>query len=772
MSAALALVPQPQPQPQDESVAEMCSRTRAMDPSLTAAESKALAHVSDFAHISLRFSRRDALARLVDPIEQVMRTGWARNHTIGARNILLAETHDRQSAYWSWGPEAWLALASCERSANQTCRFQLIALGYLFGGHRRLHHAAGATRLNHLADMVFGIGEARAAVKEVRETLDSWDTSPHAMATIDNAILDVLLSSGSPHLKDITDDVLRQVVADNRTEGKTRRHGVFKLSRVLADQGIIPAPLTSNHHNHGPRPTTLASVPEGWLEWAERWKRLAVQEPATVRVMFSIILIAGRWAADKHPEATTPDLWTRDMAAEYVADTMTATVGSWAGHNHNRSRFGQEMGASGKANRIDALRGFFSDLVEWEWITPRFDPRRVLSLPLSVRAGIGPNPRIIDDVAWAKLMAAGLTLNSEDLAAYGTPATRRLGAVGPYYPIEILRALVVVWLFGGCRIDEIRRLEPDCIIWDEGQDEHTGESFQICLLRVPPNKTSGAFNKPVDPIVGQLVEAWKLVRPPQPALIDRKTRQPKQHLFCVRGQLFGKEYLNAVIIPALCRKAGIPESDSRGALTSHRARSTIATQLLNAREPLTLADLQQWLGHKHAASTRHYAAILQRTLSAAYKKADYFARNVRTIQVLIDRESILSGAAANGEPWKYYDLGEGYCTYDFFAKCPHRLACARCPFYLPKSTSAGQVLSVKDGIDRMLETVDLTDEERDALEGDRDALTALAERLATIPTPAGPTPSELGTDGAFIPLTTLTGSITPPARRTPTEEAP
>jgi hypothetical protein len=30
-------------------------------------------------------------------------------------------------------------------------------------------------------------------------------------------------------------------------------------------------------------------------------------------------------------------------------------------------------------------------------------------------------------------------------------------------------------------------------------------------------------------------------------------------------------------------------------------------------------------------------------LSVAYKKADDFARNVRTIQVLIDRDTILSG---------------------------------------------------------------------------------------------------------------------------------
>jgi hypothetical protein len=81
--------------------------------------------------------------------------------------------------------------------------------------------------------------------------------------------------------------------------------------------------------------------------------------------------------------------------------------------------------------------------------------------------------------------------------------------------------------------------------------------------------------------------------------------------------------------------------------------------------------------------------------AGAYKRADYFARNVRTIKVAIDRESILTGAAAGGVPWKYSDLGDGYCTDDFFAKCPHRLACARCPFYLPKNSTKGQLLAVK-----------------------------------------------------------------------------
>jgi hypothetical protein len=74
---------------------------------------------------------------------------------------------------------------------------------------------------------------------------------------------------------------------------------------------------------------------------------------------------------------------------------------------------------------------------------------------------------------------------------------------------------------------------------------------------------------------------------------------------------------------------------------------------------------------------------------------------------------------------------------------------------------------VRDGIDRMLETVYLTDDERAALEGDREALEALARRLTDTPTPAGPTPRALGTADAFIPLTQLLDSLPskPPATR-------
>ncbi|MCI0686383.1 MAG: hypothetical protein L0Y54_03965, partial [Sporichthyaceae bacterium] len=61
-----------------------------------------------------------------------------------------------------------------------------------------------------------------------------------------------------------------------------------------------------------------------------------------------------------------------------------------------------------------------------------------------------------------------------------------------------------------------------------------------------------------------------------------------------------------------------------------------------------------------------------------HTSAGYFARNVRTIEVLVDRDAVTTGAAIDGQPWQHYDLGHGYCGYSFFEQCPHRMACARC----------------------------------------------------------------------------------------------
>ncbi|GLW74798.1 hypothetical protein Kpho02_70950 [Kitasatospora phosalacinea] len=139
-------------------------------------------------------------------------------------------------------------------------------------------------------------------------------------------------------------------------------------------------------------------------------------------------------------------------------------------------------------------------------------------------------------------------------------------------------------------------------------------------------------------------------RPPRPAEVHRRTGELVDPLFAVRARRVSTSYINNTIIPMLCRKAGVPAADVRGNITSHRARSTIASQLYNAKEPMTLFELQAWLGHRSPQSTQYYAKIAPNTPSKAYSEAGYFERNVRTIEVLVDRDAVASGAAAAGEP--------------------------------------------------------------------------------------------------------------------------
>jgi hypothetical protein len=158
---------------------------------------------------------------------------------------------------------------------------------------------------------------------------------------------------------------------------------------------------------------------------------------------------------------------------------------------------------------------------------------------------------------------------------------------------------------------------------------------------------------------------------------------------------------------------------------------------------MTLFELQEWLGHSTPAATQHYAKITPIKLAKSYADAGYFARNLRAIEVLVDQEIVRSGRAAT-EPWKFYDLGHGYCTYDFFDQCPHRMACAKCSFYMPKSSSQVQLLQGKANLLQLRQERPLNDSELAAVDDGVAAMEKLLEQLADVPTPAGPTPRELG----------------------------
>lgn len=161
-----------------------------------------------------------------------------------------------------------------------------------------------------------------------------------------------------------------------------------------------------------------------------------------------MLLKVGRWVTALHPEVASPDLWTRETAAQWAAAVCRMRVGEWHNQPRRVAEHGKLLSPTAIAGHLGMLRIFFRDCQEWEWFPRRFDPRRCLRAPSSVKRLIGPNPRVIADDAWAKLVWAGLNLADTDMP---------VGSI-IYYPVEMIRALALVWLFGGLRSDEISRL--------------------------------------------------------------------------------------------------------------------------------------------------------------------------------------------------------------------------------------------------------------------------------------------------------------------------
>ena len=73
------------------------------------------------------------------------------------------------------------------------------------------------------------------------------------------------------------------------------------------------------------------------------------------------------------------------------------------------------------------------------------------------------------------------------------------------------------------------------------------------------------------------------------------------------------------------------------------------------------------------------------------------------------------------------------------------MACAKCPYYQPKESLADQLVEGKANLVRMLEFVQLTEDEKLLVTEGIELHQELIEKLVDVPTPAGPTPRELDT---------------------------
>lgn len=703
------------------------------------------------------------LERFLRPIRDVITfAGYPTKNTLHALTTqhLFREMYRRDSSWWAWSHEEWLETID---RAGRGYTQGVIALGYLLCGLVDTHILRNIPHHRRaMAYKVFGREPVDAALDRVLSVCRKWGYAQSNEVHLIPLVCSALWLAQSPLLEDLTAQVLTDLAAHHRALTRTDYPKALDmaalLSRVLVDCGII-----ANMLSFSAEPSSEAAqegVHPTWLSWCQRWRDHTANALRTKRNVYYILLMVGRWLAHHHPDITSPNQWTAELSVEFVAAVDQMKVGDWRAvhRRHPVNQVGKPLLPRSKAAILNRLRQFLRDCQEWEWIPVRFSLVRYLRTPRSIRALIGPDPRVIDTECWAKILWAALNLAVEDL-----PHTL-LNTIN--YPVEMVRALAITWCFAGLRSDEIYRLRTGCVRWqhEDITVKETGEILPkdaICWLDIPVSKTMTAQSKPVHPHVGRAIEEWERVRPAQPKMVDPKTNEVVEYLFTYRGKRVGKTYLNARLIPMLCGKAGVPESDARGRITSHRARATIASLLYNAKNPVSLFQLQEFLGHRNLSSTQHYAKVSPTKLAKAYVDTGYLETLTHTVKVLIDQDAILDGSASSGEMWKYYDLGHGYCTYTFFEQCRYRMACAHCSYYLPKSSSQGLFLEGKANLLRMQQEIPLTEEERSAVEDGVEAFDRLLQKLDGIPPPDSALMNNKTRRGTSLPVLSVSQSNSP-----------
>jgi hypothetical protein len=140
---------------------------------------------------------------------------------------------ERKRSFWGWTTEEWIDSIDARLAARQ----HAVAIAYLLCGFSELHRLKSDHIVySCLARKVFGREHTKNISERVRELLSEWGyrragTSGLVMRTIFECLL-----FRSPHLRDITLDHLRRVIA------RPPRNGTYCAFRNRLVHSDVSAP--------------------------------------------------------------------------------------------------------------------------------------------------------------------------------------------------------------------------------------------------------------------------------------------------------------------------------------------------------------------------------------------------------------------------------------------------------------------------------------------------------------------------------------------------
>jgi len=307
-----------------------------------------------------------------------------------------------------------------------------------------------------------------------------------------------------------------------------------------------------------PRPEMEAVV--------DRW--LAVRRPTSRPITIHHLGLGLRnfldWLAAAEPDITSFAQVTRDHALGYLA-AMTRDP---------NPRTGRPLSAVTRRARTSALSVFFRETAAMGW-------EGVPGRPLLDR---GDHPRPAQRVP--RFIPAGeLARVMETIARLECP---------------LQKAALLTARWSGARRGEIQRLALDCL---ERYPDGTAR------LRIPAGKTYRERVVPLHEDAAAAIQAVAAMRAggSERAFVDDLTGAPVRYLFVGHGKPLSTHYLIDVPLRWACKAAGLVDASGHAAITAHRFRHTLGTQL--AERGAKLHTIMRVLGHESPGMSMVYARI-------------------------------------------------------------------------------------------------------------------------------------------------------------------
>ncbi|GER89891.1 hypothetical protein KDW_40530 [Dictyobacter vulcani] len=335
------------------------------------------------------------LACLLHPLNEVLAiTGASRSNRNGTVIILLREMHRLQTSFWAWSEQEWIgvlypsaAIFAEHHGGADAYRSHLLAVSYLLGGLSDLA-AIGHFTQDWLAVRVFGRDVLGPLVEYIGgEMIRLGFGKKMVEVHLHNLLYELLLMNRSPRLEDLSFEVLT-AIRPKLTSTHLKSY-IVSFTHALVSLGYLDQPITVS--KQGGNLDTLSGVPSEWLEYCERWRKTSTLSKHTRKVYYWCLIKTGRWLAQYHPEVVSPEQWTRQLAAEYVAATLDFHVGDWTHRDEQQNESNNApLSAKTKVQHLKAVSSFLRDCQEWNWIPRRFDSRRAFTTPARFSPSLAP----------------------------------------------------------------------------------------------------------------------------------------------------------------------------------------------------------------------------------------------------------------------------------------------------------------------------------------------------------------------------------------------